>query len=388
MSGFTREAILARQAEMLASVSQTDRPVTARAARSTAAFPDPRAEQLYPPAALAARSTPDPAQVHDPESDTDEEFDGGVEAPPHVKGKRGIQMRNACVTYYPPFPGNFERYLPLPIEEIAKYQLRPVSDHILFYATALEVAPKTGLLHGHLYIEFKQSMTILQIQKILGTTECKVFVRKGTAKQATDYVFKRGDYESKQFTQITAFLQRRVPNLHPHDILHLVPYVWGVQKKQGQRSDLDRYVEMAMEGVMRCEFLAQERGAGLRYIKYFDSACSAVDGTDRNDQARNNKRIAYDRYVEACIERSEVPCRFYEFNHELDFKVTAESEKHRTAAMAAAFQQREEEDQEAWQGAMNKQFDEANLPEEDEQPEEPKKKSGKKSVSDSTSDDE
>lgn len=361
MSGFTREAILARQAELLSSVRQTEQQVSA------------------PPAQSA------PYMVREPESDTDEEFDGGLEAPPHMKGVRGIQLRNACITYYPPFPGNFERYLPISLDEIAKHQLRPISDHITFYATALEIAPTTGLLHGHMYIEFKQSMTVLQIQKILGNVDCKIFQRKGTAKQATDYVFKRGDYESKQFTQLAVFLQRRVPGLQPQDVLHLVPYVWGAQKKQGQRSDLDRYVELAMQGVMRCEFLAQERGAGLRYIKYFDSACSAIDGTDRNDQARNNKRIAYDRYVERCIDRNEVPCRFFEFTHELDFKVTPESEKHRAAAMSAAYQQREEEDQEAWQAAVNRQYDEANLPEEENKSE---KSKGKQDVAScSTSDD-
>lgn len=322
----------------------------------------------------------------EPQSDTDEEFDGGVEAPPHVKGKRGIQMRNACITYYPPLPGNLERYLPLAPGELQKYLIKPVSDHIMFYVSALEVAPTTGLLHGHLYVEFKQSMTVLQIQKILGTTECKIFVRKGTAKQATDYVFKRGDYESKQYTQLTVWLQRRCPSMDPEELRGLLPYVWGAQKKQGQRSDLDRYVEMAMEGVMRCEFLAQERGAGLRYIKYFDNACSAVDGTDRNDQARNNKRIAYDRYVEQCIERNEVPCRFFEFNCELDFKVTPESERHRTAAMSAAYEQREEEDQEAWQAAMNQQFDQADLPDNDE--DHPQEERKKKIVDDSTEDDE
>jgi len=366
MSGFTREAILAHRAQMLASVSQAEPPKTAKAA-------------MHSPAPVVSR-------IPEPESDTDEEFDGGVQAPPHEKGKRGIQLRNACITYYPPLPGNLERYLPLAPGELEKFLLKPVSDHITFYVSALEVAPKTGLLHGHMYVEFKMSMTILQIQKMLGTTECKIFSRKGTAKQATDYVFKRGDYESKQFTQLTVWLQRRCPKMHPEELQPLLPYVWGAQKKQGQRSDLDRYVEMAFDGVMRCEFLAQERGSGLRYIKYFDNACSAVDGSDRNDQARNNKRIAYDKYVEACIERREVPCRFFEFKAELDYKVTDESETHRLNAMSAAFQQREEEDQEAWQGNMNKQFAEANLPEEDEEEQKPRHKR-KDIVDDSTDSD-
>lgn len=353
MSGFTREAMLAFKANVASPPKVEEklpvRPTTAAALKEVLSR---RSAESAPPAISSNNNS----------VDSDEEFEGGQLVPEHVKGTRGVQIRNACVTYYPPFPGDFAKYLPASVDQLLQFQLRPSSDAISFYVSCLEVAPTTGLLHGHLYIEFTRSMTILQIQKLLGVP-CQVFMRKGTAKQAIDYVYKRDKYQCKNFTTIVSYLSRMQPDLRQEDLFRLIPHSQGVQKKQGERADLDRYVEMAMEGVMRCEFLARERGAGLRYIRYFDNACSAVDGTDRNDIARNNKRIAYESYVRRCEETGEVPCRFFEFNVELDFKSSSAAEEYRLASMAEAFDQRDEEDQEAWQAAVNQKIAEGDLPE-------------------------
>lgn len=320
---------------------------------------------------------------HQPEDgdDSDEDFDAQQEAPEHVKGTRGIQMRNACVTYWPPFDRPIEDYAPFTGFEFASHILKPVHEHISFYVSALEVAPTTRRLHGHLYVEFTVPKTILQIKKILGNIGCRVFIRCGTQSQAVDYVFKRGKYEYKNYTQLSQWLSRfftGVPNLSS-----LVPFVYGTQKQQGSRSDLDRYVEMAFQGVQRNEFLASEKGAGLRYFKYFNDACNVVDGLDRGDTIRANKRVLYEKYIDECEKRGEVPCRFFEFRCERDPKWNEESEAHYIQTSAMAIADREARDADERAGALNKTILDSKMAEEKEAGQDASDRDGSSNSSDS-----
>jgi len=352
MSNFNRESIRERQARIVAeALAQAPLAKAAQAAQCRRSSEDsgddfPANER---PVTWAASL------------DSDEDFDEAVEVPEHVKGTRGVQIRNACITYFPPLEGNLDRYLPLTAKELSLHILKPSHASIDFYVTSLEVAPKTGRLHGHMYIEFSQPKTILQIQKMIGTMRSKVFMRKGTQKQAIDYVFKRDKYESKHFTQLSEWLYRQQPRMDPEDVpdpvpdVNLVlPFVFGQMKNQGARADLDRFVEMATQGITRAEFLARERGAGLRYIKYYSDACAIFDGLDRNDVARANKRAAYDEYLEACDRRQVAPQRFFEWECEHDFKWNEISRRQHNLRVAEAMDERDHTDSLMTRGTINK----------------------------------
>lgn len=352
MSNFNRESIRERQARIVAeALAQAPLTKAAQAAHCRRTSEDsgddfPAGER--PPSWAATL-------------DSDEDFDEALEVPEHVKGTRGVQIRNACITYFPPLEGNLDRYLPLTAKELSLHILKPAHASIDFYVTSLEVAPKTGRLHGHMYIEFNQPKTILQIQKMIGTMRSKVFMRKGTQKQAIDYVFKRDKYESKHYTQLSEWLYHHQPRTDPEDVpdpvpdVNLVlPFVFGQMKNQGARADLDRFVEMATQGITRAEFLARERGAGLRYIKYYSDACSIFDGLDRNDVARANKRAAYDEYLEACERRQVVPQRFFEWECEHDFKWNEISRRQHNLRVAEAMDERDHTDSLLTRGSINK----------------------------------
>lgn len=365
MSSFNRESILERQAKIISELQS--QPTASKAAQ----------------AAISRRKSEDsgddfpaherPVNWAMPE-DSDEDFDEAVEVPEHVKGSRGVQIRNACITYFPPLEGDLERYLPLTARELSLHILKPSHASIDFYVTALEVAPRTGRLHGHMYIEFNQPKTILQIQKIIGTMKSKVFMRKGTQKQAIDYVFKRDKYECKHHTQLSEWLQFRQPRKDKFELPDpvpevelILPYVFGQMKNQGARADLDRFVEMATQGITRAEFLARERGAGLRYIKYYSDACAIFDGLDRNDVARANKRMRYEEYIRECDRRGVVPQRFFEWDVEHDFKWNDISRRQHNQRVAEALDERDHHDSLMTRGNINKELLEAQAPEDQQE---------------------
>lgn len=322
-------------------------------------------------------STYNPPTTEEPDM---EDFDGATEVPPHVKGTRGVQIRNACITYWPEPPVsnkiNERTHGQLSIQQYAGLMLKPSHKDITFYASCLEVAPSTGRIHGHLYIEFKDPKTTLQIKKIVkeayqktsDTTndKCFIYMRRGTQQQALDYVLKVGKYADKAYTQLSVKLSH-LREITDEDAEALKPHVCGAQKHQGTRSDLDRYVEMAFDGVQRNEFLAAEKGAGLRYFKYFSDACNVIDGLDRGDTIRANKRVAYDKYLLECDDKGVVPCKFFEFRCEHDSKWNEESQTHYISTMSAAVEEREFRDDVEREGALNKVIEEGN--EDDEMPE-------------------
>lgn len=347
----------------------------------------PAVTYLTPPSRESSVSS---ETIHCDEDYDPESFDPVPDLPP-VKGKKGIQLRNVLITYWPVNPDKTNIYVgdvpnsePTFVRALPGMLLKPAHKNVTFYVSSLEVSPTTTHLHGHLYMEFDIPKTIPQIKAIIGTEHAKIFSRKGTQKQAIDYVLKIGNYEGKSFTRLVDWYHDRspLPKYQPKQnpllsdkiVSELLPFRYGVPKAQGSRSDLDRYVEFAFDGVTRAEFLASERGSGLRYLKYFTDACNIIDRTDRNDAYRANKRILYDEYCKRCEDSGELPVRYHEFvppEERIDFKWHEQTHNYVAEHAAAAFDEAEDNMRLEAEGNHNKLLLDANL--DDENDEDPTK---------------
>lgn len=310
-----------------------------------------------------------------------------LEAP--SKGK-GIQIRNAFITYFPVdsegnsyfFPKSFTKSF---LQVASCQKLYATHPNVSFQISSLEICPSTGRLHGHIYVEFTCSKTVSQIKTIFKSQDLKVFARKGTQQQAIDYIYKVGKYADKAYTRLGDWLEEHGLISSTDNSTNYRPIIYGVPKKQGARSDLDRYVEMAFDGVQRNEFLASERGAGLRYLRYFSDACSIVDGLDRNDIARANKRVAYEQYLEECDKTGEIPIKYFQFKvgDKPDFSFNPASAEHYAESATRAYEAHEEMQELHKEGILTKAKATEGVYDTDELAEEKtKKESAKESVSD------
>lgn len=297
-----------------------------------------------------------------PSSDSDDdEVASGVATgfPEESVQKNGVRVRNYVVTYYPggERPIYIDEMSAMHPEHYVQYMLKPTHKQFTFYSSCLEVAPSTKRLHGHMYIELKEGQTITWLKNQLGTTHIKAFARKGTQKQARDYVYKVAQYSQKDYTCLANVLMSfRMPDVKPYQYSCIHPYSYGTMKAQGARSDLDRFVDYAMNGTTHKEFLIAEQGSGLRYFKYFNDATEVFDGTHRSATIRANKRFAYDNYVASCDKEGVVPMPYYEFTMSVDpdAKWSAGSIAHESTLVALAIDQKANEEDEELQAIKNK----------------------------------
>lgn len=341
--------------------------------RATARVEIGRRRPVSPPAAPLQRESnhfriPDPdcylvdreAQASFRNDDDDEESSGVATAfPEESLSKNGVRVRNYVITYYPggETPIIITPKSVRPPEHYVQYMLKPTHKQFTFFATCLEVAPTTGRLHGHLYVELKEGQTVTWLKNQLGTTHIKAFARKGTQKQARDYVYKVAQYSDKDHTCLAnVIMSYKIPGIKPHEYSCIHPYSSGAMKAQGARSDLDRFVDYAMNGTTHKEFLVAEQGTGLRYFKYFNDATEVFDGTHRSSTIRANKRMLYDRYCEQCDQRDEVPMPYYEFTVtvEADPKWSPQSIEHSQNILRMAVDEKADRDEEELQALKNK----------------------------------
>nr|WGN90630.1 replication associated protein [Banfec virus 3] len=103
-----------------------------------------------------------------------------------------------------------------------------------------EVAPTTGNIHWHLYMEFKNRVSAFKVKKMLKSNNAHVEVRRGTAEEAIAYAKKEGD-----------FIERGEPRAN----------------EQGKRSDLEDIKRMLSEGADMLEVADKHFGDFVRYHK-------------------------------------------------------------------------------------------------------------------------
>lgn len=113
-----------------------------------------------------------------------------------------IRYRNACVTSW--------------------------SDEVVFDETCVkyiiyhrEICPDTKKLHYHIYVEFKNKVTIKKVKEIFKDNTIHIEPRHGTSKQAIDYVVK----DTNEFEVVE----------------------YGTRKKSGERNDIKSAVNMIKE---------------------------------------------------------------------------------------------------------------------------------------------
>lgn len=125
--------------------------------------------------------------------------------------------------------------------------------NIAFYIGQKEICPDTKKEHWHLYIEFKDKTSMEKIKKLFNDDTIHIESRKGNQKEAINYVTKT---------------ESRAPDS--------VQLLYGKQKKQGNRSDLDGIHESIMEGSTAKEILLEHGGRALRFINHIKTSLEII----------------------------------------------------------------------------------------------------------------
>lgn len=131
---------------------------------------------------------------------------------------------------------------------------------VIFAVYTKEIAPTTGNVHYHCYIELKREFSRDNIKAALKLPNCDIQPRKGTQKQAIIYC-------TKQRTRFPDF----------------VPVFYGRPKCPGYRSDLDWLVEAVIQGATVPEIIRMGGGNAMRYVGMIRSTQDAFLGNNKND---------------------------------------------------------------------------------------------------------
>ena len=105
-----------------------------------------------------------------------------------------------------------------------------------------EVAPRTGRVHWHIYLEVKDKVTAKRVKEMLKDRTAHIEMRKGFQQEAIDYCKKEGDWLE-----------------------------WGepVQSQQGRHTDLEDVKRMIDEGADLVEVAEKHFGDFVRYHRRF-----------------------------------------------------------------------------------------------------------------------
>lgn len=117
-----------------------------------------------------------------------------------------------------------------------------------------ERCPSTLKHHWQGYVEFKEKISIKAIKEIMKDNKIHLEIRKGTQKQAIDYVHKLD-------TRVTDKI-----------------YEMGSKKQQGARNDLDNIVDAIEDNLTAKEILLQFRGNALRHMGMIQRGLEAFHG--------------------------------------------------------------------------------------------------------------
>lgn len=130
------------------------------------------------------------------------------------------RIRNACITSF--------------AEEIT-YD----TEKVTYLVSHRERCPETNNLHYHVYVEFKSAYTLATIKKIFNDNTIHIEKRKGSQKQAIEYVLKEtNEYEVEEF---------------------------GESKKQGARTDIKNAIELVKAGKTNLELIEETPVVFLKY---------------------------------------------------------------------------------------------------------------------------
>ncbi len=130
----------------------------------------------------------------------------------------------------------------------------------------LEITPKTEKCHWQGYVEFIDKYSFASVKRFLGKTT-HIEVRGSTQAQNVAYCSK---------------LDTRVEGRQP--------CIYGVPKRQGNRSDLDAMYDLAEQHGTCREMLTIFRGNGLRHIHCYEKAALAFLDELPSDKLIREKR--------------------------------------------------------------------------------------------------
>jgi len=135
-----------------------------------------------------------------------------------------------------------------------------------FCCFQIERCPDTGRIHGQMYLEFSSvrmmSYVVALLKSTISVKHPYVAIRKGTQQQAIDY-------STKGETALQFFK----------------PFMAGLKKHHGGRSDLSNMVDMVMTGATKMEIIREFGGNALRHLGMIDRAQKAFYGMDAADNA-------------------------------------------------------------------------------------------------------
>jgi len=129
---------------------------------------------------------------------------------------------------------------------------------------------KVDNLHYHFYIEFTEKVSMKWIKENFECDYIDCEPRKGTQKQAINYVKKIEEYKEENTSKV-----------YPDKPW----YECGNKKSQGNRSDLDSMVDMLEEGYMPSDILRTFRGNALRHMGMIYRGVDALYKLSAQDRA-------------------------------------------------------------------------------------------------------
>lgn len=152
------------------------------------------------------------------------------------------------------------------------------TDLLVYYIYKKEICPETKKEHFHAYIEGKEKINFNMVKEIFDDKTIHIEPRRGTQKQAIDYVCKE---ETKAGE----------------------PVEWGTKKKQGKRSDVDEIYQDVIEGHTLKEILSEHQGNALRMIHAVEKAMLVHHGFCKIDSwIELNRKKVKDRLDEKVID--------------------------------------------------------------------------------------
>lgn len=139
-------------------------------------------------------------------------------------------------------------------------------DDIQYYIYQTEKCPSTNKIHYQGYIEFKKLMSYKMIKELFNDSTIHLEPRKGTQEQAINYCKKCDTRES-------------------------LPVVFGVPKRQGQRTDLDSIYEGIESGMTAKELLHEFQGHAVKHINLIITALKVEHNDCLIDKLIEKKRL-------------------------------------------------------------------------------------------------
>lgn len=135
-----------------------------------------------------------------------------------------------------------------------------VKKHCTYAVSGAEIAPKTGTPHLQIYMEFKNAITMINIQKKMGVKFWMAYSR-GSPKAAAGYC-KKGPGPFPDDIKYEKFFSRTMEE--PEDWQQ--PFEYGIISQQGKRTDICHITEKLVDGQITIAQVAQQHPS--EFVKY------------------------------------------------------------------------------------------------------------------------